>query len=278
MPKLQLSFHGTFSFKKEDALKIIEAAVQEKGLKDSLENLQLRTGLGNRKVGPMKSWVSRAGLVENCFLSKAGNIVCKYDHYLESPLTDWFIHFNFSFGDYKLQTPPNDPADWGGWPYFIFSFLPEHRHFTISELNSYAKATFQEENPRSIEKNFKILLRAYTEPHALASCKFITIENNEVYQAGNAILPNPYEIGYFLAKLWERDYKTETSVLTTTLLNQPMGLGSILGLNTESLEKQLNILETYGILEQRRAVPPFQVIPRWDNPLTLLEKAYENER
>jgi hypothetical protein len=44
------------------------------------------------------------------------------------------------------------------------------------------------------------------------------------------------------------------------------------------LQDQLNILETYNIIEQRRAVPPFQIIPRWDDPLTLLEKAYDSDR
>jgi len=35
MPKLQLSFHTTFALKKEDLLKIIQAASEEKGLNDT---------------------------------------------------------------------------------------------------------------------------------------------------------------------------------------------------------------------------------------------------
>jgi hypothetical protein len=57
-----------------------------------------------------------------------------------------------------------------------------------------------------------------------------------------------------------------------------MGLAPVLGITPTQTQEQLNILETHGIIEQRRAVPPFQVLPRWDNPLALLEKAYDSDR
>lgn len=74
MPKLQLSFHTTFALKKEDILRILQAAAEEKGLSDTLEGLMDRTSLGNKKVVPMKSWASRSGLVANDFLSPEGKI------------------------------------------------------------------------------------------------------------------------------------------------------------------------------------------------------------
>jgi hypothetical protein len=57
-----------------------------------------------------------------------------------------------------------------------------------------------------------------------------------------------------------------------------MGLVSVLGISTAATQDQLNLLESHGIIEQRRAVPPFQIIPRWEHPLTLLEKAYDSDR
>ncbi|MEH2249882.1 hypothetical protein [Nostoc sp.] len=113
-----------------------------------------------------------------------------------------------------------------------------------------------------------------TEFTALASCKFITQEKDK-YIGKDAHLPNSYLVGYFLAKVWERNFKSEASVLTESILNEKMGLASVLGLKVEALQEQLNALEAYGIIEQRRAVLPFQVIPRWDEPLALLEKAYD---
>ena len=138
----------------------------------------------------------------------------------------------------------------------------------------YHSASVFEEESKVIADRIKFLLRAYTEFYALASCKFIT-QQEDRYVGGDARLPNSYLVGYFLAKLWERDFKGEGSVLTESILNEKMGLAGVLGLKKEALQEQLNALEAYGIIEQRRAVPPFQVIPRWGEALALLEKAYD---
>lgn len=277
MPKLQLSFHTTFALKKEDILRILQAAAEAKGLSDSLESLMDRTGLGNKKVVPIKSWASRAGLLSEDFLSPEGKLVLEKDPYLESLTTNWLMHFYLSLGDKGLQTPPTNPADWGGWTYFIYTFLPHYRAFTSDDLVHTSALVFEQETTKNLTKNFKIPLRAYTEEQALANCKFLTQEDNQ-YVAGQANLPNAYLVGYFLAKLWERDFSNDTSALTESILNHPMGLAPVLGLSVAATQEQLNTLESHGIIEQRRAVPPFQVIPRWDAPLTLLEKAYDSDR
>ncbi|MEH2380637.1 MAG: DUF4007 family protein [Nostoc sp.] len=273
MAKLQLHFNGSFAFKKDEINRLIHASAQEKGLNDSLPNLMEKTSLGNGKVGRVKSWAVRAGLIKNNRPSREGEIVLRLDSGLESNITDWLMHFYLSFGDKGLQQTPENPADWGGWSYFIYKFLPRYSKFTSEELLYHIASEFEEES-KVIADRIKFILRAYTEFQALASCKFITQEEDK-YVAGNAHLPNSYLVGYFLAKLWERDFKGEGSVLTEAILNQKMGIAAVLGIKADALQEQLNALEAYGIIEQRRAVPPFQVIPRWDEPLALLEKAYD---
>ncbi|PSB31010.1 DUF4007 family protein [Stenomitos frigidus] len=285
MPKLQLSFSGTFALKKEDLLKILRVAEEEQGLKSSTQGLSKeesdqelseRTGLGIPKLR-MRGWASRSGLVADDFLSPEGKLVLDKDPYLESPITNWLMHFYLSLGDKGLQSPPTTPADWGGWTYFVYTFLPSYRAFTSDDLVHTSALVFEQEPTKSLTKNFKFVLRAYTEEQAIANCKFLIQEDNQ-YVAGQADLPNPYLVGYFLAKLWERDFPNDTSALTESILNHPMGLAPVLGLSVAATQEQLNTLESHGIIEQRRAVPPFQVIPRWDAPLTLLEKAYDSDR
>lgn len=276
MAKLQLHFNGNFPFKKEEISRILQAATEEKGLDDDLQSLMDRTSLGNAKVGRIKSWAIRAGLIQNNRPSPEGKLLWRLDPYLESNITDWLLHFYLTFGEKGLQQPPDNPADWGGWSYFVYTFLPEHNTFTSDELLFHSVPVFEEER-KIIATRMKFVLRAYTEPQALASCKFINLEENQ-YLAGSARLPNPYLVGYFLAKLWERDFQGEGSVLTESILNHKMGLAPLLGVKAEALQEQLNTLEAYGIIEQRRAVPPFQAIPRWDKPLALLEKAYDSDR
>ncbi len=280
MLRLQLSFHTTFALKKEDLLKILQAAAEEKGLKDTTGSLIERTGLGNKKVSPMKSWAIRAGLVSNNYLSPEGKIVLEKDPYLKSTVTDWLMHFYLSFGNKGLTKPPEDPADWGGWSYFVFNFLPEHPTFTLSDLVRCSAVIFDQETEEKLTDNFTIVLKAYALPPKnkkeeapLKYCKFLTLEEDK-FTTKNATLPNPYLIGYFLAKLWQRDFGDTTSVLTDDILQQKMGLAPILGIETETLQECLNQLETLALIEQRRTVSPAQIIRRWLDPLTLLEESY----
>jgi hypothetical protein len=277
MPKLQLSFHTTFALKKEDILKILQVTDEEKGLNNSLEVLMNKTGLGNKKVMPMKSWAIRSGLVTDNVFSPDGKVVFARDPNLESSITSWFMHFYLSLGDKGLQSVPDDPSDWGGWTYFVYKFLPQYRIFSGNDLVHTSALVFEQETTKNLTKNFKFVLRAYTEEQALANCKFL-IQEDDQYIAAHPCLPNPYLVGYFFAKLWERDFQDAKSALTDSILMQSMGLAPVLGISKVDAQEQLNTLEAYGIIEQRRAVPPFQVIPRWDNPLDLLEKAYDSDR
>ncbi|NEQ47456.1 MAG: DUF4007 family protein [Leptolyngbya sp. SIOISBB] len=274
MSGLRLSFHGTFALKKEDVLKILQAAQEKQGLKDSRQGLMDRTGLGNEKVLRIKSWAIRAGLVQDDKLSPEGAFILAKDPYLESPLTDWFMHFYLSFGDNGLAAPPDNPAAWGGWTWFVYSFLPEHRRFTQDELVGYASTVFPEETTKKLTKNLKILLRAYTETYALSGCRYLYTEGDE-YISGQGWQSNEYLMGYFLAKIWERDYPGQTSVLTEAILSHKLSLAAALGISTDTLQERFNALEVLGIIEQRREVPPFQILPRWDSPLELLEQAYD---
>jgi hypothetical protein len=275
MPDLKLSFHGTFSLKKEDILKILQSAQEKPALKDSREGLMRRTGLGNEKVLRIKSWAIRAGLIDNVKLSQEGELILTKDPYLNLMITEWFMHFYLSFADNGLATPPDNPADWGGWTWFVYSFLPEYFTFTTENLIYEASQVFEDETASKLEKNFRYVLRAYTEAEALESCQFLQKLDKNKYIAGEAQLPNPYMVGYFLAKLWERDFGDTTSVVTDDILNHKMGLAPLLGLEPATLQEQLDKLEIFGLIEQRRTVPPFQTVRRWESPLKLLQQAYD---
>ena len=64
-------------------------------------------------------------------------------------------------------------------------------------------------------------------------------------------------------------------MLTEAILSHKLSLANVLGISPEVLQERLNALEVLGIIDQRREVPPFQILPRWDSPLDLLEKAYD---
>ncbi len=275
MHELQLGFHGTFALKKEDVIKILRAAQESQGLKGNRKELMDRTSLGNEKVLRIKSWAIRSGLVAGDRLTPEAALILSKDPYLQSPTTDWYMHFYLSLGDKGLAKPPDDPATWGGWTWFVYSFLPEYFTFNIANLHYEASQTFDDDS-KKIEKNLRYVLRAYTETEALAACQFLQKIDDKKYTTGQAHLPNLYLIGYFLAKLWERDFNDTTSIVADDLLNHKLGLAPLLGLEPPALQPHLDKLETFGLIEQRRTVPPFQIVRRWDSPLALLEQAYDH--
>lgn len=282
MANLQLGFHGDFQFKREEIIKIIETASEEKALDDSLQNLMNSTGFGNRKVRPLIAWTTRAGLVKNKQLTSEGKLVHKFDSYLQSLNSDWLMHFYFSFGNKGLNKIPNHSYEWGGWTYFVYDFVPNNLSFTTEYLHSNIASIFSEESSKSIKDNFNKLFKTYTETYGLKAIQFIKAINDKktkivTYQTGETIPPNIYLIGYFLARLWERDFDKETSVLTDEILYHKMGLTQVLGITSDILQDYLNQLESLGIIEQRRTVAPYQIIRRWNDPLILLEKAYVNQ-
>ena len=217
MPALQLSFNGTFALKKEDLLKILKAAQDDIGLKDNRQGLMDRTGLGNEKVLRIKSWAKRSGLVNDQILTPEGQIVVAQDPYLNSPVTDWLMHFYLSFGDKGLSQPPNSPADWGGWTWFVYEFVPKNSIFTANELIGHASVAFEGTSRQNLAKNLKYVLRAYTEDEALSGIRYLQLVDKDKYSAETPELPSPYLMGYCLALLWERDFTGATSILTQNL-------------------------------------------------------------
>lgn len=281
MSEFNLSFHGTFALKKEDILRMIKVAEEEKGADDTKQNLMSRTGLGNEKVLRIKGWSIRSGLVdrETGKLTPQGAIARKHDPYLQSPITDWFMHFYLSFSDKGLETPPPDPADWGGWTWFIYSFLPNHPSFSRSTLDHAANQIYESDKKKakSISDDLLKVLKAYTDKKdALAQINFLKSSSKDQYISGQANLPPDELIAYFLANICERDFAGLSQINSDRLLQLPYGLAPILGISTDQVQDLLDRLSGKGIIEQYRTVPPFQVIPRWHEPLDLLEKAYVN--
>ena len=76
--------------------------------------------------------------------------------------------------------------------------------------------------------------------------------------------------------LCERDFKGLSQINSDRLLQHPYGLTPLLGISPDKVQDLLDRLSGQGIIEQYKTVPPFQVIPRWNEPLGLLEKAYVN--
>jgi hypothetical protein len=275
---IQLSFHGTFSFKSP------EVSLMTKTLKVSAENgekvdkdkLMELTGLGNEKVLRVKSWAKRSGLTDGTRPTPEGQTILTHDPNLNHPATHWLIHLHLSHSDQSIQ-PIDNPSTLGGWSEFTFNFLPQHPQFTEADLIQHFSHTYPDDSYKTIQKNTRILLRTYTDDTALAAAKILTF-NGHTYHRNPEHLPQPYTLGYLLAKIWQRDHSDKTSIILDHLTQNPTGLAPILGIPPNRLTREIDRLDSQGILDQRLAVSPAQLIRKWDNPIELLERAYTHDQ
>lgn len=249
-----------------------------------LAQWQTGAAIDSRQVSPAalraaQQWAKAANLLDEQGLTPEGQLVVTKDPYLEASVTDWLIHFNLSQDDRSL------------WKYVVHDFLPKHSSFTLDELLKGCIEGFTTASPDQLKKHLRLILRTYTEPQAIVKNKFL-IQDKKQYSTGNSELSNPYTVGYLLAKIWERDFKSQLSVLVDELLDSKTSLEKALGITREQLRQQLDILAKHDIIEQRSARPhlagsqpskkqegdkTYQIIRCWDDSIQLLETAYEHD-
>lgn len=277
MQSLKLGFHGTFALKKEDIIKILKVASEDSGLSHPKDVLMSKTGLGNEKVLRIKSWAVRSGLVLKNFLSPEGQIIMRYDPYLDSPITDWVMHLHLCChknveGSKTLYPPPTQASDWGGWSYFVFDFLSNHDSFKLENLIDESSKIFKE-TKRLLSKNFRILIRAYVEE--ISGCGFLRSIGNDEYECGRPDLSNPYTLMYILAKVWERDFPNSVEVFLTDMMESRMGIASILGVQNKVLLEELQRIQELGIIEIKKENSRQYLLKKWTNSCSCLEQAYQ---
>ena len=221
-----------------------------------------------------------AGLLDEQGLTAEGRLVATKDPYLESTVTDWLIHFNLSANEYSI------------WNHFVYEFLPSHSSFTKAELTSSVIEAFTSESPEKLQENALLLLKSYIEPQSISKHKFLTQERKS-YLVGSPDLTNPYTTGYLLAKIWEREFGSQSVVLVSQVIDTKISLTNALGISREQAKKQIDILAEHGIIEQRSAklyvvdTKPqslessnlvYKICRCWQTPPELLEKAFEEDR
>lgn len=256
---------------------------------ESIAAVATQTGLNRQRVSHTKQWAMLGNLLNAQGLTPEGKIVLRKDPYLEAIVTDWLIHFFGSLGGNGLQAQPKSFADWGIWTYLIYEFLPQHPTLTQSDLLESLLSTFSQDKVDGIDKAF---LKTYVDGQAISNCQFLT-QTDGIYTTGHPNFGNNiYIVGYLLAAIWQRDFRNQPSVLINDLIDSPMGLTAVLGIGESPLRTLLDQLAELDIIDQRSAKPhavgqqpnrrnlneaSYTVVRCWDDPMTLLETAYDQD-
>lgn len=210
-------------------------------------------------------YFSRKNLIK--FLTEAGfnekEIVVILDFYnFDKELSEISRHLKPVLGDEK-----------NAWHYFVHKFLPEKYEFTLDNLKQGLKNEFPDTKLSSI--NPGILLESYRNSEGMNSLNFIVSVEKDVYCKGIPNIPNPYIVGYILAKIWEREHPDNVTI-PFSALNQPNHLLNTMNISENGILKYLDKLKSDGIIDLMRSVKPFQIVKQWNNSSELLEKAYED--
>lgn len=271
---MSLTFHQTFRLERNNIAKVLKLIKEN----PTITNIEISeaTGIGigkdrRGKVRPTLYYATYAGLIteeqadgqRHLKLSDVGEIVFDNDSYLRKRVSHWVMHYHLS----------RMGSDAEAWAFFIHEFLQNHGSFTRRELEAAlaekfeGKATVKSINPG-------VLLSCYTdEENALGKLRLLRERKRGHYFRAAPNIPNAYLVGYLLAEIWERRHPTSTTVSSASLL-EAGHLAPTLGVDEVSLQEQLDEMTALGIIEQMRAVAPFQVVKLWDDKLELLKAAY----
>lgn len=206
--------------------------------------------------------------------SSEGMVVWDNDPQLQHPTTNWLMHLFLSFSGNGFRCPPPTPSEWGGWTYFVYGFLPGRERFSIDDLVSDSLWFFSEPNWELLRTNFRYVLRAYTEKHALGALGWLHLIERNHFAVGPANHPNLYFFAYALAKFWERDFNDLKIVAEADIFRQPLGLRQVLRMGAQTFVERLSRLETLGVVSLQQNKSGIMVVRNWEDPLEFLRLAY----
>ena len=96
MEKLRLKRHGSFSIREGWFEKAIDSIKESDKSVFSKENGVATLGIGANMVTSLRFWLSASGIIfdKNSLFTDLGNLLVKYDPYLDSEFSWWMIHRN----------------------------------------------------------------------------------------------------------------------------------------------------------------------------------------
>jgi len=259
-----------------DALTAPAAVMQTSALQLILrEPVLAKTAVTNYPA--QKRWAKAAGLIDargNPTLE--GALIQQLDPYFDSPVTGAIFLANMA----RQQ-------DGTGW---LLRQLNENPGGGIPDILAYDyNEDFEGRQINNAVKAINVIAKTLTGGAGTSPISQLRLfkryaSDGRIERISEGIA-NPYALAYGLAKVWE-DNNWSSSELLQTLIDDGtfaamFGLGSKANtdrdvVNSVLLQALLS-LQVYGIVEVWLSVPPFQVVPRWNDLEDLIRMAYQYE-
>lgn len=267
------AFHETFSLNRPAVSGILALSVRKRGQVD-FDTIRQETALGANYADAMPRYARAVGLLEhNTFVATTfGTLVAQHDPHLDSPTTQWIMHYHLS--------APHGPGP-AFWHDLVVGCLrlgtevtPVHlaRRIALVHEQQTAKALA----PRTARATASVFIGTYAKSDALGTLGIMKAEgtgNERKYRIVQPEGPPAWALAYALADYWSVKWEKSVTVALHQFL-EPGGVPDLFWLGTSDFDARLAELQRMKVLDVYKVAPPFQVVRLWNTKDEILERAY----
>jgi hypothetical protein len=232
-------------------------AIQENGRALREDNAPMQLGIGRNMVYALRFWLLATGLTRQKWvgqleqeLSEFGELVWRYDRYLEDEGTLWLIH-------YHLACSVDQATAWY-WFFNHFAYNTFDQDVFVEELGQWAISHEDREAiaQSTLERDFQVLVRTYLpstrkrSPENLLECPLTELGLLESIDGDRyrrvPLTPSRLHpiVPLFVLLQQEPEVPREVpQVGLTQALREPMGVGAVFNLGPAGLIDVVNRLE-----------------------------------
>ncbi len=259
-----LSTYRSFALKREGVRQVLLCANE---CITSLADIRERTSLGTVYVEAMPRFAKSAGLISaDGMLSRFGTLAYENDPGLNDSRTQWLMHYHMA-GPHRLG-----PTFWPT----LFQFVLGRPRMTREDLVEFVRQLAgegSEAGSRAVKYAVSAFTNTYTQEECLGHLGILT-EDSGVLSVGEPVKPSPWVVAYALADYWMAQWGPVLGVNLSSM-KEPGGLASLLMLSSGEMNTCLRDLQSLGLVQLQRKVPPFQVSRLWVSPDEILEHLYD---
>lgn len=249
-------------------------------------------GLGRNMVRALRFWLVAAGLTMQEWdnhlvqvLTPFGELVWRYDRYLEDEGTLWLIHYHLACGE--------DSATAWYWFFNHFAYSVFDQEMFVEELGRWA-INREERTPiarRTLERDFQVLVRTYLpssrqrSPEDLMESPLAELELLQDLggRRYRLLQPDPNRLSplivlYALLRSQSSEPVVERQIRLAQALREPRSPGRVFNLGTASLMDVLNRMTArypaYAVSFTRSGGLDQLTLPE-TNPMLVLDRYYQ---
>jgi hypothetical protein len=266
-------FHNNFTLNRDRLSAMLRCVVEDPVA--AKETIAAAMGVNPYMVEGFRGWLCKTGLGtferKNYTISSFGQMVARYDPYLEQPGTLWGLHYHLAASQQEEHAEV--------WHRFFNEFATPGKSFTKTEMQAYMERTLAHNANSSgyIPDDSKELIKCYVRSEGLGDLGLLRLVGKNNYTvAAEAPAPDINIMAYILFDSWRRLFPTFDTLRLSQLCEEPEMVGRIFVIGRAQVRQSVAMLQSKGLLTF--ADTQHEPVTRrfHDDPLSFLEQYYQS--